>query len=424
MLALSVISIAMLCIFLCLCLFWVRHLRTRIRQLGSLVDHHTQLSEQAHRTKSLFIANMSHEIRTPMNGILGMASLLDQTHLTKEQRGYIDTITSCSDTLLTVINNILDFSTLESGKIILEEKDTDLRRCLEEVVEIFIGRTLKAGIFLHCHIDEEVPGRIITDASRLRQIMINLVSNAVKFTEEGEIRIRAFVAPAPPDTPPGHIVLGFEVEDTGIGIAPCQFDQLFHSFSQVDPSVTRKYGGNGLGLTISDRLVRLMNGFIAVDSEPGKGSRFSFTILTCPAPIRSSPTGITPIPLLAENNPFRILLAEDNPINQQLAVIILKKMGYDPAIAENGKEVLEQLQKEPYDLIFMDIQMPEMDGLEATRIIRSGDNPQPIIIAMTANTARQDREECLSEGMNDYLSKPINIGELINMLEKWKLVKN
>jgi len=383
------------------------------------VDKHSGLAEEAHRTKSLFLANMSHEIRTPMNGIIGMASLLNQTFLSKEQRGYIDTIQSCSDTLLTVINNILDFSTLEAGKITLEEKETDLRGCIEEVIEIFIARTLSAGILLHCHIEEDVPGRIITDSDRLRQILINLVGNAVKFTQQGEIRIRIFLAPTPPDILPGRVVLGFEIKDTGIGIQPDQFDQLFHSFSQVDSSVTRKYGGTGLGLTISDRLVQLMNGKIKVESTPGVGSCFSFTILTRIAPFKTGANGYVPIPLLSGKYPFRMLLAEDNPINQQLALIILKKMGYNPDIAENGKEVLQKLEQQPYDLILMDIQMPEMDGLEATRMIRSGNSQQPVIIAMTANATRQDRETCLSEGMDDYLSKPVNIEELVHTLEKW-----
>jgi CheY-like chemotaxis protein len=350
-----------------------------------------------------------------MNGILGMASLLNQTTLTKEQRGYTDIIQRCSDTLLSVINNILDFSTLESGNIILEEKETDLRGCVEEVLEIFMGRAIKAGILLHCHIEEDVPGYIITDNSRLRQILINLVGNAVKFTEQGEIRIHISLASST------HFFLKFEVEDTGIGIARNKFNELFHSFSQVDSSITRKYGGSGLGLTISDRLIRLMGGSIQVDSQPGKGSKFTFTILTKAA--TGKPINTTPIPLLAEKYPFSILLAEDNPINQQLALLILKRMGYNPDIAENGKEVLAQLQQQPYDIIFMDIQMPEMDGLEATRTIRSDNDHQPLIIAMTANATRQDREDCLAQGMNDYLSKPVNIEELIRMLEKWGLVK-
>lgn len=407
--------LACLCAALLYLFFLVRRLKARAGLLEALVHKHTQLTEEAHRTKSIFLANMSHEIRTPMNGIIGMSSLLNHTSLTKEQRAYIDTIQSCSDTLLTVINNILDFSSLEAGKFVLEEKEIDLRTCVEEVVEIFIGRTLKAGVLLHCHIEEDVPGRIFTDGDRLRQILINLVGNAVKFTEQGEIRIRVFVT--------AHHTISFEIKDTGIGIEPEKFDQLFQSFSQADPSVTRKYGGAGLGLTISDRLIKLMNGNIRIESQPKVGSTFTFKIPAKAASVKTTP-GIAPIPMLAGKYPFRMMLAEDNPINQQLALIILKKMGYDPDIAENGKEVLARLEnarieETPYDLIFMDIQMPEMDGLEATRTIRSGQGPQPVIIAMTANATHRDRDECLSEGMNDYLPKPVNIEDLVLMLEKW-----
>jgi signal transduction histidine kinase/ActR/RegA family two-component response regulator len=412
------------CLFLsCLvgCLIGILRLKKKTRHLQLLADQQARLAEEAQRTKSLFLANMSHEIRTPMNGITGMASLLGQTSLTKEQRGYIDTIRSCTDTLLTVINNILDFSTMESGKIVLEEKETDLRLCVEEVLEIFMARALKAGILLHCYIDEDVPARIITDGDRLRQILINLVGNAIKFTEQGEIRVRLFLPPTPlpPDTPPGHIQIGFEVKDTGIGINQDQFDLLFQSFSQVDSSVSRKYGGTGLGLTISDKLVQLMNGHITVASDAGKGSAFTFTILTHPALLKNITSTIPGIPVLSGKYPLCILLAEDNPINQQLALIILTKMGYNPIIAVNGKEVLQHLEKAPFDLILMDIQMPEMDGLEATRLIRAGNGHQPVIIAMTANVTRQDRDECIAEGMNDYLSKPVDLDQLVYMLKKW-----
>jgi signal transduction histidine kinase/CheY-like chemotaxis protein len=426
-----------------------RRLRRYTAQLKALADQQTRIAEEALRTKSLFLANMSHEIRTPMNGITGMAALLHHTTLTKEQQGYLDTIQSCSDTLLTVINNVLDFSTIESGKMTLDEKETDLRSCVEEVLEIFMARAMMAGILLHCQIDEDVPARIIADGDRLRQVLINILGNAVKFTEKGEIRVRVFIpqqrevasAGQPPayginaaagQTPadgidaaaaagspfPGQLTIGFEIKDTGIGIEPSQFDQLFQSFSQVDSSVTRKYGGTGLGLIISDRLVQLMNGHINVESQPGKGSVFNFTILTRPAPLRAAIPGYTAIPILAEKYPLRILLAEDNPINQQLALIIFRKMGYAPEVAENGKQVLDWLLRQPFDLVFMDIQMPEMDGLEATRNIRAAGD-QPVIIAMTANATRRDREECLNEGMDDYLSKPVNLDELIRTLEKW-----
>ena len=403
------------------CLISIRRLRKKARKLQLLADHQGRVAEEALRTKNLFLANMSHEIRTPMNGITGMATLLGQTALTREQRGYIETIRSCADTLLSVINNILDFSTIESGKIVLEQKETDLRLCVEEVLEVYMARALKAGILLHCQLDEDVPAHILADTHRLRQILINIVGNAVKFTERGEIRIRVFLplSTLPPDTPPGHIQIAFEVKDTGIGISPDQFSRLFASFTQGDSSVSRKYGGTGLGLTISDKLVQLMNGHISVDSKPGEGSIFTFTILTHPVTPRNLTPGTNNIPNLAGKYPLGILLAEDNPINQQLALIILTKMGYNPTIAVNGKEVLKHLQRAPYDLILMDIQMPEMDGLEATRIIRAATGHQPVIIAMTANATRKDREECLAEGMNDYLSKPVDLDELTYMLKKW-----
>jgi signal transduction histidine kinase/CheY-like chemotaxis protein len=401
------------------CLIWIRRLQSRAGQLQLLADQQTRLTEEALRTKSFFLTNMSHEVRTPMNGIMGMTSLLDHTSLTKEQREYMDTIRSCSETLLATINNILDFSAIDSGKIVLEEKATDLRVCVEEILDIFVGRTQNAGIVLHSQIDENVPPRILTDRQRLRQILINLVGNAVKFTEKGEIRVRVFLPPTPASTdiPPGHIHIAFEVQDTGIGILPGQLSRLFQSFSQVDSSVTRKYGGIGLGLSISDKLVQLMNGQLSAESQPGKGSVFLFTILSRPAPQRSGSS--SPIPVLASKYPLRILVAEDNPINQQLAVITLTRMGYSPSVAVNGREAIDRLKQEPFDLVFMDVQMPEMDGLEATRLIRQGGDKQTVIIAMTANATRQDRNDCLTEGMNDYLCKPVDLNELAYTLEKW-----
>jgi signal transduction histidine kinase/ligand-binding sensor domain-containing protein/ActR/RegA family two-component response regulator len=380
-----------------------------------------QDAEQANRAKTVFLANMSHEIRTPMNGVIGMASLLAHTPLDAEQRGLTETIQNCGETLLAVINDILDFSKIESGKMDLDEKEVNLRICVKEVLDIFSARAAQSGLYLQCQVDPLVPALILCDGSRLRQVLINLVGNAVKFTHEGGILVRVFIAAASEDK---GITLGFEVKDTGIGIPADKADRLFKAFSQIDPSITRKYGGTGLGLVICDKLIKLMGGSIHVKSDLGAGSAFSFTI-NARVPLRPSGSGIEtedrkPLPgKLSHRYPMDILVAEDNPVNQQLALMILTKMGYAPEMVWNGREVLNKLQEKKFDLIFMDIQMPEMDGLEATRMIRHSPGQQPVIIAMTANAMQGDREECLAQGMNDYLSKPVRLDELVTMLEKW-----
>ncbi len=511
-------------------------------------------AEEANKAKSVFLATMSHEIRTPMNGIIGMSSLLGQTPLTEEQRNYAETIQTCGESLLTVINDVLDFSKIESGKMELEEKDFCLRTCVEEVLDVFAAKATQMGLDLVYQIDFDVPDQIIGDPTRLRQVLINLVSNAIKFTQQGEVFVKIYPVHA---TANGQTSLCFEVRDTGIGIPAGKLERLFKAFSQVDSSTTRKYGGTGLGLVISEKLIELMGGKIAVSSEPGKGSVFTFTIRsrTAEKTIPSLPTpGMTslekkrvlviddnltnrtilriqleqwkmipvlacgadealailkeqssfdlvitdmhmpamdgleltkiikqhhpllPVMLLSSlgndldkkhaplftavlakpvklntlathilNNfrteltpvlpqtpnaeelpanlsalyPLRILIAEDNPINQQLAMIVLTKMGYAPEIAENGIEAIEKLRESPFDIVLMDVQMPEMDGMEAARAIRSEMEIQPIIIAMTANAMQSDREECLEAGMNDYISNPFKPQEIAAMLKRW-----
>ncbi|HXD76896.1 MAG TPA: ATP-binding protein, partial [Puia sp.] len=377
-------------------------------------------AEQANKAKSVFLATMSHEIRTPMNGVIGMAGLLAETALTIRQREYNSTIMSCGESLLNVLNDILDFSKIDSGKMEIEQQDFDLRQCIDGVLDIFYKKAYQSGLRLSCWIEEGVPPQLVGDALRLRQVLINLVSNAVKFTERGEIRVG--VAQLRKDAATGEIELAFEVRDTGIGIPAEKIDLLFQSFSQVDSSTTRKYGGTGLGLAISEKLVSLMGGRITVQSREGEGTIFTFTIRTragVSRPAMLKPEQRVMGKEFAASVPLRILVAEDNIVNRQLIQHILGNLGYEPVMAGNGREAVEALEREAVDLVLMDVQMPEMDGLEATRVIRRQLYRQPVVIALTANAMRGDREECLASGMDDYICKPVRLDELMELLEKW-----
>jgi signal transduction histidine kinase/CheY-like chemotaxis protein len=377
-----------------------------------MLIHAKDKAEEMARVKANFLATMSHEIRTPMNGVLGMLHLLTGSPLTHEQRDHLETAQSSARALLAIINDILDFSKLEAGQMKLEAADFDLGRLMDEMMALMRGAALDKGLTLRSQVGDGVPRHIVGDPTRLRQVLTNLLGNAIKFTESGGVVVSVEAEPGGAPTR-----LRFEVMDTGIGIEPAAAPALFSEFVQADSSITRRFGGTGLGLSICKRLVEMMGGEIGFDSIPGEGTTFHFTLpLAVAATDQTAKTAEVDDPHLPS---LAVLVAEDNPVNQKLATALLKRWGQRVTLANNGAEAIAALARQPFDVVLMDVHMPGIDGLEATRRIRAMTGPVAAIpiIAMTADVLDGDALLCLEAGMDDYVSKPVEPARLLAALK-------
>ncbi|WP_224242218.1 hybrid sensor histidine kinase/response regulator [Hyalangium gracile] len=397
-----------------------QHMLASLAEKNLALEAARSEADAANTAKSQFLANMSHEIRTPMNGVLGAARLLKETPLTEHQREYAELIHTSGDSLLTIINDILDFSKIEAGALELEVHPFSLHQLVDECVSLLALQASEKGLSLRHEVDPRVPSSLMGDKARLRQILVNLLGNAVKFTQSGGVDVQISRVDEGGGESPSAVRLRITVRDTGIGISPERMDRLFRSFSQVDASTSRHYGGTGLGLAISQRLAGLMGGSIRVESTVGKGSTFTLDVSL----ERSEEAAVEAHEALDSSlgvrNPLRVLLAEDNPINQKVTQHLFQRLGYEAQVVGSGQEALAALEAAAYDVVFMDLHMPHMDGLKASELVRADPRRygRPRIIAMTASALRGDRERCIRAGMDDYLTKPVEPVRLVAALEK------